>query len=88
VRADLDRAESTVASFNADLDRISKVREGLNVFQRRMDAGDYDERELTETIVSLQKVLDNNRLYERTRNALVDDLNRMRHMRTTYDYGR
>ena len=85
VRADLDRAESTASSFNGDLERIATVRDEISTFQRRMDAGNYDPHALTEAIVSLQRVLDNNPLYNRTRDNLVMDLSRLRALRARYD---
>jgi hypothetical protein len=85
VRADLDRAESTASSFTADVERVNRVREDVGSFQRKLDNNYYDGRELTETIIAVQRVLDNNRLYDRTRDALVDDLNQLRNMRAKYE---
>jgi hypothetical protein len=85
VRADLDRAESTASSSTGDLNRIEGVREAMNFFQRKMDDGNYDPRALTDTIVSVQRVLDNNTLYVHARAALSDDLGRLRDMRDQLD---
>ena len=84
IRVDLDSAESSASSFNGDMDRIIGVRDQVGVFQRRLDSGDFDERELTSAIVSLQRVLDNNPLYDRTRDNLVMDLTRLRDLRSSY----
>ncbi len=86
VRADLDQAEATASAFNGDVARISTAREDLNLFQHRLNEGDYDARVLTETIVSVQRVLDHNPLYSHTRNALTDDLSQLRDLRAGYEY--
>ena len=85
VRADLDRAEESAASYNGDLDRIAVLRDQLSVFQRRIDTGNYDQRGLTDVIVSVQRVLDHNALYDRTRDNLTADLSQLREMRSIYD---
>jgi hypothetical protein len=87
VQSDLDRAESTAYPSSSDASRIARARDDMSDFQRKMDVGTYDSRALTEAIVSLQRIVDNNRLYERTRESLVDDLNRLRDMRERYESG-
>jgi len=86
IRADLDGAQTSASSFNGDIDRIATVRDQVGAFQRRMDGGYFDERELTSAIVSLQKVLDNNPLYDQTRDRLVMDLSRLRDLRSGYEH--
>jgi len=88
VRADLDQAESTASTSTGDLDRIERVRAAMNFFQRKMDDGNYDPRALTDAIVSVQRVLDNNTLYVHTRTALSDDLGRLRDMCDQLDHWR
>jgi len=85
VRADLDRAASSAASYGGDIDRIDRVRDAVSAFEHRMDDGNYDPRALNDAIVGVQRVLDNNTLYARSRAALSDDLGRLREMRDRLD---
>ena len=87
VQADLDRAESTAYPSSSDAYRIARAREDMSDFQRKMDVGTYDSRALTAAIVSVQRIVDNNRLYDRIRDSLVDDLSRLRDMRERYESG-
>jgi hypothetical protein len=87
VQADLDRAESTAYPSSSDAYRIARARDEMSEFQRKMEAGTFDSRTLTDAIVSLQRIVDNNRLYERIRDSLVDDLSRLRDIRERYDSG-
>ena len=85
LRGDLDRAESNtlpfVGDFTGDRARISRARQEVNDFQRAWGFGDYDRRELNQAIRAVQNVLDENNLSDRTRNALMMDLNRLRDFR-------
>jgi len=85
IRADLDRAQSTASPFSDDGYRIDRVRDQMSDFQRRLDAGTYDSRQVNEMIVSLQRVVDNNRVYDRVRESLIDDLARLRDLRARYE---
>ena len=85
VQSHLDRAESAAAAFSDDGGRIARAREDLGIFTRRMNDGDYDAGALTNSIVDIQRVLDNNRLYVETRQALLDDLSRLRDLRESHE---
>src|SRR5579864_2233309 len=76
VRADLDRAESNPYANRGDRHRFNKVREELNEFQRS-----GSKHELNDTISSLQRVVNDNRISPRDRDALADDLYRLRDFR-------
>lgn len=86
VQTDLDRAASTADAFNGDRNRIDRARDEVTEFQQQVDDGNYNPRTLTEAIVSLQRVVDNNRLYERVRTSVNDDLVRLRAMRDDYEH--
>ena len=81
VRSDLDRAEDRSIPFTADRGRLTAAREQISAFQRRLDEGNYDGRELDNAINSIRRVVDLNRMSDRTRENLTDDLARMRQMR-------
>lgn len=83
VRSDLDRAESHSYWNGGDRRRFDKVREELGEFQGKLASGRYDRHELDEAIGALQKVVNNNRLEYRDRDALQDDLYRLRDFRAS-----
>lgn len=85
IQADLDSSQAAAAAFSNDGSRISQAREDLGIFARRMDDGNYDGRALTNSIVDIQRILDNNRLYVQNRQALLDDLGRLRNLRESYE---
>ena len=85
VRTDLDRAEAATLPFTGDRNRIVAVREQLGAFERRLNDGDYDRRELDDTIAGLQRVTDMNRMSDSMRDFLSDDMSRLRVMRERLD---
>jgi hypothetical protein len=83
VRADLDRAEATTVPFTGDRARIDRAREEVNAVQRKLEAGIFDRRELDDAIISVQHVLNDNRVMsDSTRDFLAADLNHMRDFRS------
>jgi hypothetical protein len=86
VRGDLDRAESSTLPFTGDRNRIARARTELNEFQRSMDAGYYNRRELNDSILAVQRVLDNSfTLSDYDRNLLIEDVSRMQDYRARLD---
>ena len=87
LRADLDRAEANtlpfVGDFTGDRSRISRARQEVSEFQRSWAFGDFDRRELNQAIQAVQDVVDENNLSDRTRTALMMDLNRLRDFRAS-----
>ena len=63
--------------------QLSRARQEVNDFQRAWGLGDYDRRELNQAIQAVQNVLDENNLSDRTRAALMMDLNRLRDFRAS-----
>jgi len=78
VRSDLDRAYVATLPFTEDRSRVNRAREEVNECQHRMAAGDYDRRQFDEAIVAIERVVDVNRLSERNRQYLSDDLRQLR----------
>jgi hypothetical protein len=89
LRVDLNRADDNtvpfVSDFNGDRDRISRARQELNEFQSSWSAGQFNGRQLDHAIAAVQRVLDQNRLSDRSRDMLASDLNRMRGFRASYE---
>jgi len=81
IRADLDRASSSWVSGPGDRFRLNAAREELNDIQNLVSSGNFDERELQQAIVSLRRVVNNNRMPDRVHDDLQEDLERLRDLR-------
>ena len=78
VRSDLNYAQTR--AYGGDKWRIARAKDTLGQFQSRMNSGQMDRRELSMTIDSVQRVVDNNRLPQRVQQNLNNDLSRLRDM--------
>jgi hypothetical protein len=88
IREDLDHATSGAFPFTGDRARLQRTQMQLEELQQKLARGYYDERELDQTMESLQAVVQGNRLAPRDRDMLMDDLSRMRDFRARHDqYG-
>ena len=88
IREDLDHVQSGAFPFGADQYRLTRTRQELDELQSKLAAGRYDERELDEVIAAMDRVVRDNRLSNRDRDVLSDDLNRLREFRARHnDYG-
>jgi hypothetical protein len=88
IREDLDHATSGAFPFTGDRARLQRTQKNLDELQQKLARGYYDERELDQTMASLQAVLEGNRLAPRDRAMLTDDLSRMRDFRVRHEqYG-
>jgi hypothetical protein len=87
IREDLDHVQT--ASFSGgDQYRIARARQELNQLQDMQDQGRFDRRQLDDVVISLGKVVADNRLASRDRDILNDDLSRLQEFRAhTSDYG-
>jgi hypothetical protein len=85
VHDDLNHAYSTGHFSDSDRDRLNNAEKKLRDFAQKWSKGKFDKGELDEAIGAVQHVLDNNRLQGRERDALSDDVNRLRRMREAYD---
>ena len=68
-----------------DRDRLNHAEHELHDFSKQWYRGRFDKGELDEAISSIQHVVDNNRMPRRDRDALFEDLDRLRGMREAYD---
>ena len=88
IREDLDHATSGAFPFTGDRARLQRTQMALDELQQKLAKGYYDQRELDETMASLQAVVQGNRLAPRDRAMLTEDLSRMRDFRARHDqYG-
>jgi hypothetical protein len=82
VRGDLDRAAGDMYYLTgSERHRFDKAREQIAEFQYKWERGHLDRGELDRVIGDLQHVVDKNRLEERDRRVLVDDLYKLRDFR-------
>jgi hypothetical protein len=85
VREDVEHLQQTTFPFTGDQSRLSRTVFELNELQGKFSQGRYDEHELGDVMDSLASVLQNNRLSDRDRGMLADDLSRMREFREHHD---
>ena len=80
VRRDLDYASRE--SFRGDDQyRLDRTYRELDDLQRDYSSGRWDARSLDDVIQALDRMVDDNRLDQRAREILRDDLNRLRDLR-------
>ena len=84
VREDLDHIQS-VTFPGRDQYRIIRTKQELSELQDKLAAGRYDERELDDVMGALRRVVADNRLSPRDRDALNDDLKRLGEYREHHD---
>ena len=86
VRVDLDHIGSAVWASGKERTRLERTKQELADLQIKLDHGRYDERELNDTIDSMRKSANDNRLSPRDRDVLSDDLNRLIDYRQHHDH--
>jgi len=85
VREDVEHLEHSTIPFTGDRARLGRTAMELNELQGKLAEGRYDERQLDDVMAALSSVVQNNRLSERDRDILNDDLRRMREFRERHD---
>lgn len=81
LQVDLDRAEHARYLTGGDYKRFDKARHEVGEFAAKWSRGIFDPREMDNAIASVQRVADIPSLHRDDRNALLDDLARMRSFR-------
>jgi hypothetical protein len=88
VREDVEHLERSTIPFTGDRARLARTITELNELQDKLGRGRYDERQLSDVMDALRAVVAENRMSERDRETLSDDLNRLREFREHHDdYG-
>src|SRR5579862_9737512 len=85
VHGDLDRAYSAWHFSSGDRDRLNHAEKELREFFQKWEHGKFDKGQLNGVIDGIQHVLNNNRLPERDRDAISDDISQLRRMREAYE---
>lgn len=85
VRDDLNHVQTTWFSGGGDQYRLDRAKQELNELQTAMADHRYNERALDDVISALQRVVSDNRLSERDRQILNDDIGRLHQFRERHD---
>jgi hypothetical protein len=85
VRDDLNHVQTTWFSGGGDQYRIDRAKQELNELQTAMAEHRYNERALDDVVNAMQRVVSDNRLSDRDRSILNDDLARLRQFRERHD---
>jgi hypothetical protein len=86
VHQDLNHAYGVRHFSEADRDRLNNAEKQLREFAQKWSKLKFDRAELDSAIGAMQHVLDENRLPAESRDALSDDMSRLRQMRDAYDH--
>jgi hypothetical protein len=88
IREDLEYVHKITFPFGGDQYRIARAIEELDQLQQLQARGRYDPREVDDVVIALRRVVADNRLSQRDREALKDDLNRLQDFRSHFrEYG-
>ena len=85
VRDDLNHVQTTWFTGGGDQYRIDRAKQELNELQTAMAEHRYNERALDDVVNAMQRVVSDNRLSDRDRSILNDDLARLRQFRERHD---
>ena len=85
VHEDLNHAYGIFHFSDSDRDRLKKAEKELREFAQKWEKGKFDKGDLDDAIEAIQHVLDDNKLPRDSRDALSDDVGRLRRMREAYN---
>jgi hypothetical protein len=86
VHEDLNHAYGVWHFSGSDRDRLNKAEKELREFAQKWSKGKFDKGDLDDAIEAIQHVLDDNKLPQESRDALSDDVGRLRRMREAYNH--
>lgn len=86
VHDDLNHAYGVWHFSDADRDRLNHAEKELREFAEHWSKARFDKGNLDDAISAIQHVLDNNRMPPQDRDALSDDVARLRRMRDAYEH--
>jgi hypothetical protein len=85
VRDDLSHVQAVAFPGSGDEYRITRTKQELDELQSQLADHRYNERELDDVISGMQRVVSDNRLSDRDRAILNDDMSRLRDFRARHD---
>ena len=86
VRSDLDHIWSARGASEKENQRLERTKEELTKMQADLDQGRFDNGLLNDTIDSIKKSADDQRLAPRDRAVLSDDLNRLHDYQVNHNH--
>lgn len=78
IRTDLDHVWSAKHASDKERERLDRTKQELTDLQAKLDQGEWDNGHVNDVIDSLRKSANDNRLSERDRDVLNDDVNRLK----------
>ena len=88
IREDLEYVRKITFPFGSDQYRVARAMDELDQLQQLQARGRYNPREVDDVVTALRKVVADNRLSPRDREALKDDLRRLQDFRAHFrEYG-
>ncbi len=86
VRSDLEHIWSAVHASNQERTRLEKTKEELTKMQADLDQGRWDNGILNDVIDSIRKSSNDNRLEQRDRAVLADDVTRLKEFQDQHNH--
>jgi hypothetical protein len=86
VRTDLDHIWSANHAAEKERERIERTKQELTELQAKLDHGVWDNGHVNDVIDSLRKSANDNRLSERDRAVLSDDVNRLKELQDQHNH--
>jgi hypothetical protein len=86
VRTDLEHVWSAVRASDQERRRLERTKEELNQMQADLDKGRWDNGILNDAIDSIRKSSNDERLVERDRAVLADDLARLKEFQDRHNH--
>jgi transcriptional accessory protein Tex/SPT6 len=88
VRTDLDHVWSEKHASDKERERLERTKQELADLQANLDHGQWDNGHVNDVIDSLRKSANDDRLSERDRAVLNDDVNRLKDFQNEHNQSR
>ena len=85
IREDVDRVQANTPTFSADEFRLARVKQDLSELQRDAAAGRFENKDLDDVTSAIRRVIADNRMPDRDRRLLSDDLNRLQEYKAHHE---
>jgi len=86
IRTDLDHIWSAQRASDKERTRLDRTRQELTELQAKLDHGVWDNGHVNDVIDSLRKSADDDRLSQRDRAVLNDDVNRLKDFQNNHNH--
>lgn len=86
INTDLDHIYSAHHAAEKERERLDRTRQELTELQAKLDHGVWDNGHVNDVIDSLRKSANDNRLSERDRAVLSDDVNRLKELQDQHNH--